>query len=50
MIAEGAVVRVLPPFQQALPDTYTVATVNAEGTCTLDNGADFDPIYLELVA
>lgn len=41
-------VRVLAPFTETLPDTYTVIDVHPDGTCTLDNGIDVDPIYLEL--
>lgn len=43
------IVRVLEPFNETCPDTYVIVDVRDDGTCTLDNGIDFDPIYLEPV-
>lgn len=46
---QGDIVKVLPPFSEAFPDTYTISVIN--GTiATLDGQYDFDLSYLEFVS
>lgn len=45
----GDTVKVLPPFDIAFPDTYTVEAVKEDGTCVIADGRDFDPIHLEKI-
>ena len=45
----GDTVKVLPPFDIAFPETYTVEAVKEDGTCTIAGDRDFDPIYLEKI-
>jgi hypothetical protein len=53
MITVGTTVRVLPPFAEAFPGTFTVDLVtphpDGQVACTLSDGAGaFDPRYLAL--
>lgn len=45
----GDTVRVLPPFNEAFPDTYTVEAVHEDGTCVICEDRDFAECFLELV-
>ena len=45
----GDIVRVLPPFQEAFPDTYLIEYINRDGVCGICEDRDFDPKFLEIV-
>jgi hypothetical protein len=46
----GDLVRVLSPFDEFYPGIWEVTGLNAEtGAVQINDGVDFDPIYLELM-
>lgn len=49
MLAVGDIVRVLPPFDLAFPDTYPVDDIKPDGTCVICGDRDFAPEFLERV-
>lgn len=49
MFNVGDIVRVLPPFTIAFPETYPIDSIHSNGVCVIAGDRDFDPIYLEIV-
>lgn len=45
----GDIVRVLPPFSEAFPETYNISVISGT-TATLNEQFDFDLGYLEFVS